>query len=394
MNLHQPFRRLLRTLAAASRAGIVAAVCAALSNCAYDFDAAFEGDTGGSDASTQDVAQDTGSSGDVLAEASDDAPAEVADDVAVDQFDQIAPEECLNGLDDDGDGLVDCADSDCAPGYACVPAPPSGWGSPAFVSDEVTSGPPPPCGTEHFPSLLKDNLSATPMSCNCDCAPAQPGQCSFTSMRVFTTSGCTGGGVELTPGCNDVDVGTYPFVMGEVSLSPGDCSPTVEASNQSPPFWSSAIGVCEAVAVGAGCVDGQVCAPRPTADYHPDACVHKSGDVACPAAFPFKHRYSEGTIVDDRACSATGCSCGDPAESCPTNLGAFADPSCGTPTGNVHLDGSCDSLPVATSSLSRPTGSIPAYLSGGCEPNGAATVTGSVTDGAPHTVCCKAASSR
>src|SRR6185436_995373 len=37
-------------------------------------------------------------------------------------------EDCENGVDDDGDGLVDCADPDCAKlGYQCVAAVPSGW---------------------------------------------------------------------------------------------------------------------------------------------------------------------------------------------------------------------------------------------------------------------------
>src|SRR5262245_38421654 len=34
-----------------------------------------------------------------------------------------AESECVNGLDDDGDGAIDCADSDCAIVGACAPAP-------------------------------------------------------------------------------------------------------------------------------------------------------------------------------------------------------------------------------------------------------------------------------
>src|SRR5262245_1099528 len=42
-------------------------------------------------------------------------------------------EDCLNGLDDDGDTLVDCADDDCADaGYQCI-AVPEGWTGPVLV---------------------------------------------------------------------------------------------------------------------------------------------------------------------------------------------------------------------------------------------------------------------
>ncbi|RLB64980.1 MAG: hypothetical protein DRI90_03215, partial [Deltaproteobacteria bacterium] len=36
------------------------------------------------------------------------------------------PEDCLNGVDDKGDNLVDCEDPKCQEGFVCVPAVPSG----------------------------------------------------------------------------------------------------------------------------------------------------------------------------------------------------------------------------------------------------------------------------
>jgi len=42
--------------------------------------------------------------------------------------------DCANGLDDDGDGAVDCDDPDCAGGYPCVSVPPYGMPFP-YESD-------------------------------------------------------------------------------------------------------------------------------------------------------------------------------------------------------------------------------------------------------------------
>src|SRR5262245_6655050 len=36
-------------------------------------------------------------------------------------------EDCTNGVDDNGDGLIDCADPRCSPGFACVSIIPTGW---------------------------------------------------------------------------------------------------------------------------------------------------------------------------------------------------------------------------------------------------------------------------
>ena len=42
-------------------------------------------------------------------------------------------EDCFNGIDDDADGLADCADPDCAPATECVGPIPVGWGTFGYV---------------------------------------------------------------------------------------------------------------------------------------------------------------------------------------------------------------------------------------------------------------------
>src|SRR6187549_1014402 len=53
-------------------------------------------------------------------------------------------ENCTNGIDDDRDGNIDCADTDCIVGYSCAPPTPGGgWVGP--LSHWYGSGSPPAC---------------------------------------------------------------------------------------------------------------------------------------------------------------------------------------------------------------------------------------------------------
>lgn len=55
--------------------------------------------------------------------------------------DCVAPEICDNGLDDDGDGLIDCADGDCASAPSCAePPPPSTCGDGICDAGESCDG--------------------------------------------------------------------------------------------------------------------------------------------------------------------------------------------------------------------------------------------------------------
>jgi hypothetical protein len=52
------------------------------------------------------------------------------------------PEDCLDGVDDDGDSQVDCEDSDCA-AFECVPELPPGWEGYFRVHDAAYPNPAP-----------------------------------------------------------------------------------------------------------------------------------------------------------------------------------------------------------------------------------------------------------
>src|SRR5262245_29671494 len=49
-----------------------------------------------------------------------------------------ATEDCTNGVDDDGDGAVDCEDPDCAgAAFTCVAPAPADWNGPAIFGQTV-----------------------------------------------------------------------------------------------------------------------------------------------------------------------------------------------------------------------------------------------------------------
>src|SRR5262245_45608356 len=84
-------------------------------------------------------------------------------------------EDCLNGVDDDGNGLVDCAYPACgAAGFACAPAPPDGWSLVAMYRYEYKRAPSTaPCAapSRHLTGLAAPIAPAECGACMCNLAP-------------------------------------------------------------------------------------------------------------------------------------------------------------------------------------------------------------------------------
>ena len=214
------------------------------------------------------------------------------------------PEDCINGVDDDGDELIDCADADDCPGstYSCVEVPP-GWTGPlvGFPGNET----PPPCSAPYVGADI--STMQYPMigwsDCGCRCVPTAP-ECQtrevlvnvhpYTSDTNCTTS-CTSLPAEnelsVPPGAGDcVALGTDLFgesggnCVNTPSLikhwkvsapaappAQGGCTPLAVplASNQ-PPITSASWKTLEGMACelpsepsAAGCDDAHRCMPAP-----------------------------------------------------------------------------------------------------------------------------------
>ncbi len=228
--------------------------------------------------------------------------------------------DCLNGVDDDLDGAVDCADTDCqSAGFQCVAVPAGAIG--VFVSGKGGC----PAGTQ-----ARSFGSCAGAACSCSATSAP---CSFQLTR-WNFDDCASGqpsGLKTNDGCYYVNVGTNSAFLG-TSTPTGATSCVPEAA--AVPATSRAM--CEVVA-GAGCAGGGCLSPAVGLD---DACALLPAGSACPAPFD---AYSEA--VADFGGAACNCGCAKTSDACSSTVTAYADQSCKAATGaSAPIDGACHPL--------------------------------------------------
>lgn len=192
-------------------------------------------------------------------------------DATVDVGIDTAPAEtsCFDGLDDNGDGLVDCAEPTCASISGCVSAIPLGWSGHAALYEGPLAGAP-ICPTPFIDTLAPGNagLVAPPASCtSCACGAPTNGACPAS--------------------------GGIPNVV--------------------PATWSASSVACEGAAPAAiGCDGADDCQPRPVAPFLTTLCIHQNGDTPCPTGSSFTERHVfYAALFDTRDCAA--CTCGAPS---------------------------------------------------------------------------------
>lgn len=309
----------------------------------------------------------------------------------------LGVELCTNGVDDNGDSLVDCADPACGAGYRCVPAPPAGF-SEVFALSTVGPGLSPTCGGSYtVPQMsgLYQEPAAAPAACDCQCSPNS--EVCRVAMDFYEGSQCQGTSWPLT-GADRLRSGRCEDVYFSKLGTPG--SESLRASVQAP---ANTNGRCTATNVTlpevAWAVTGRGCAPDPTSAAGCTAgsclpnppqslgplCVSQAGDVVCPAAFPTKRLFYTD-VVDTRACEC-GCSV-----TCPTHTTGYTGDTCtldpNVAATTIALDNSCVPLPLdpspsgpssfadETRSFQTPPATCPAVVqtSGNVTPSGAVTI--------------------
>jgi len=339
------------------------------------------------------------------------------------------PEDCLNGVDDNDDGRIDCDDPQCqAAGYECVDPVPAGWEAPGYVAlyEGATGQTPPACPTDMPTQVFTGNatLNVQPTTCTaCGCtaptgqdcllsgdldtSPSSPGiqamqvrnvPCSnpaATHISTLTVPDPPWGGAcyhdEMLPagqlcsglGCNASVQASLPSVAG------GTCTATGGVAGKPMPKWAAAAAACHGTRQGAGCAGSQVCMPKPANPFKGHVCIEQPGDVACPAgSFSSKTVYFND-FDDTRGC--TGCQCG-PASggSCEITLTLYSDQAanvCTTAVGTVKT-GQCADL-LGNPGIFGWTDQVSKQPSGGsCQPTAPSAPTGMVTPKGPTTFCC------
>ena len=303
---------------------------------------------------------------------------------------KTGPEDCFNGIDDDCDGAIDCADSDCGASIAqCVALDPTSGkigvsaGVGACPSDYPSASP-----------ILGGLNPGTCAGCNCTAGPTT---CTTTVYGYKDATACTAQAagisvgtwkpgaegsmcqstVDWTPvGLNGATAGIAidAFTPNESCSVSG--SPTITAST-----WNASLDFCAAAKVGGGCGTGRVCVPAsPSASI----CELFTGVHACPTGTTGSDWYTG--YSSNLSCGSCGC----------------------TPTGNCNnitlgygKDGTCDDIGMIpgkrsvcfsdptqfpTGQLKSPSVQILGAAIDSC--SALAPMSGTVTPTGRQTLCC------
>lgn len=258
------------------------------------------------------------------------------------------PENCWDGIDNDGNGKTDCEDPYCqSQGSQCVVLP-SGWEGPVALYDGAFSASPPACGGAYpitAENAFKDiSVPATCAACSCQSPTGR--SCSMPNMQLLDHADCERGphvsgwtipGNETDPDTQEIreallagncvglnlttsdgDGGTPPppasAVLESSSIaSGGSCVPTSVNTNPLPLGWNNRARACGAPSTGLaakGCSAETLCLPPPGKDFNRGTCVFKDGDHTCSGSFGQKFLYYRDA-EDNRSCS--DCGCGTPS---------------------------------------------------------------------------------
>ncbi len=260
------------------------------------------GDSGTGDADAQ--VPDADSGGEVDADALTDVDPDVDDadastdagldselDGSGDTSDSVTPELCGNGIDDDGDRAVDCADTECASDALCTPSSAAGTCADPILAAVRTQRARPTVDEQESTCLsISQNESVfvfTPPTTGFWCFDTRGGAAADTILSVRTT--CTSVSTELF--CRDevvvendtrfeqrsasLTAGTPVYVIVDTYSGAGGSSPTPEIQ------LTIQAGACGG---GAGTVDdlGEIDCTDNADDVAPDAEIGTSVRVTCP----------------------------------------------------------------------------------------------------------------
>jgi hypothetical protein len=310
----------------------------------------------------------------------------------------VPPENCLDGVDNDGDGAVDCADSDCTAGFQCVPAVPNGWKGYYEVSQTDFPNAPGACDGGAKPDVYFAGPAGPPECTMCTCGDLAGGTCSAPQISCWAgSSTCMGQETDWTQALADGNC-HKPFMLlgfnNQLSCELKSPSQVVTKGSCAPSFsdfpnkntWKNEVGACSVPATGGGCPGAHVCVPKPAGGAAGKICIEKAGNTQCPAGGPWNQvlTYTSGT--DTRSCAA--CKCGDGSASCNGGLYTAYDlDQCAVNGGDppIPIDSAnCKNVSALLDqgswsfkgTIPTPTGTCPA--SGG-EPQGQVSPDGAVT---------------
>jgi hypothetical protein len=254
-------------------------------------------------------------------------------------------EDCFNGKDDNGDGLIDCADPTCSLQVSCASLPSADWSGPVVIWRGKGTDVPPSCADSGYPvdtfqSPLfngQDPGHAAADQCPaCNCAgPPSPNSAHCeTHLKFYTDDQCQSSispdnspGYLVREACTTVQTQStaakfYTADSPNIVYDNNICTAQPSAPTQfTRMFWESALWACSPSSphVFSSCSYPSMCLPHPQAAFDQAVCVYKAVDATmfpgpsfCPANFPQELVYYQSH--DTRDC--TKCSCQPSGLSC------------------------------------------------------------------------------
>jgi hypothetical protein len=242
-------------------------------------------------------------------------------------------EDCFNGADDDCDGLVDCADPDCAPTAECVFDPGSAAAG-TLLTGSVS------CPTA-YAQKTPVGANFTAGSCamgSCASSGTILGECAVTFVDASADSSCGCAGNSCpTKVYSSVDscvawsiAGSHyhEFTTQVWSIGARSSCPVSGAPMKTAGSFSTNDTFCETAQKGGGCAAGQACVPK--AGNH---CTMLAGSqVACPAHYTNSAPRYFKSIDETLSCA---CSFIATPGDC-TSTASLVDPTCTTFSGGPN----------------------------------------------------------
>ena len=239
--------------------------------------------------------------------------------------DGCAPKEsdCQDGIDNDCNGLTDCADPACTPLFRCVAVTPTWTGLTQYQDARTACPATSPTSTDTFETLTVPAASCTACQCSpsgvtcggsakLSCGPA--GACTTTS-TVGESVGAACAALSAPAVIDPLDTCNVAAPVAAGSCAPGGPGGGGGGvPNGAAPSFAKLSRVCGGTkATASGCATGSVCVARAPLAAH-GMCVSRAvpdGTVApaCPASFPSAHvtAPTAASFVDGRAGTACGC---------------------------------------------------------------------------------------
>jgi hypothetical protein len=279
---------------------------------------------------------------------------------------RVPESDCLDGLDNNGDGKIDCDDPTCTT-VGCVNAP--GTGNELGLMNQ--SG----CTATGYTTQEPQNQGLSmPLCTGCTCYSTIV--CSET-VQLFTKNGpndlnCTSTNYEgytavswgfgAPNWCTRLNGSTYyAYKVSNQSYVTSSCSPNGTGA-LADPMWTTSTNFCAATRVSTDNCGGdktKVCAPKPPAATK--VCVRIPGTGGgCPAGYAgssgtYYASYQKGNCGSCAGCSLMSSSCG--------NAGALAfwgDPTCS----GTKIEETPDPVVAGTCYTATQSGSLPDQFSG------------------------------